>query len=132
VAKFIPGFKDVRVYVSGENADMVTEPQNNPMTLHHLLTHTSGLTYGFGNPGLIPELYQARHTDFKPHDGPLQEVVDRLAQIPLEFQPGQRWNYGVSFDCLSHSPGTAGADVSGTDRLEAISKMPLMKLFCHF
>ncbi|MGB9438743.1 MAG: serine hydrolase domain-containing protein [Desulfobacterales bacterium] len=37
-------------------------------------------------------------TIFEPHDGPLQEVVDRLAQIPFEFQPGQHWNYGVSFD----------------------------------
>jgi len=45
-----------------------------------------------------PDLYQARHTDFEPHDGPLQEVVDRLAQIPFEFQPGQRWNCGVSLD----------------------------------
>ena len=100
VAEFIPSFKDVGVYVFGEDADMVTEPQNIAMTLHHLLTHTSGLTYGFGNAGLIPELYQERHTDFEPHDGSLEEVVDRLAQIPLEFQPGQRWNYGVSFDVL--------------------------------
>lgn len=100
VAEFIPSFKDVRAYVSGEDIHMVTEPQNIPMTLHHLLTHTSGLTYGFGNEGLIPELYQQHHTDFRTHDGPLAEVVDRLAQIPLEFQPGQRWNYGVSFDVL--------------------------------
>jgi CubicO group peptidase (beta-lactamase class C family) len=100
VAEFIPSFKDVSVYVSGEDIHMVTEPQNIPMTLHHLLTHTSGLTYGFGNAGLIPELYQEHHTDFEAHDGCLEEVVDRLAQIPLEFQPGQRWNYGVSFDVL--------------------------------
>jgi CubicO group peptidase (beta-lactamase class C family) len=100
VAEFIPSFEDVRVYVSGEDIHLVTEPQNIPMTLHHLLTHTSGLTYGFGNAGLIPELYQQQHTDFEPHDGSLAEVVDRLAQLPLEFQPGQRWNYGVSFDVL--------------------------------
>ena len=98
--EFMPSFKDARVYVCGEDFDMVTGPQNNAMTLHHLLTHTSGLTYGFGNPGLIPDLYQARHTDFEPHDGPLQEVVDRLVQIPFEFQPGQRWNCGVSLDVL--------------------------------
>ena len=39
-------------------------------------------------------------TIFEPHDGPLQEVFDRLAQIPFEFQPGQRWNCGVSLDVL--------------------------------
>ena len=66
-----------------------------------IISGASGLTYGFGNPGLIPDLYQARHTDFEPHDGPLQEVVDRLAQILFEFQPGQRWNCGVSFDVLA-------------------------------
>ena len=65
-----------------------------------IISGTSGLTFGFGNPGLIPDLYQARHNDFEPHDGPLQEVVDRLAQILFEFQPGQRWNCGVSFDVL--------------------------------
>ena len=100
VAEFIPSFKDLRVYVSDEGNDMVAEPLHMPMTLHHLLTHTSGLTYGFGNTGPIPELYQKYHTDFGNHDGPLQEVVDRLVQIPLQFQPGKRWNYGVSFDVL--------------------------------
>jgi len=100
VAAFIPDFKDLRVYVSSEGSDMVTEPLHMPVTLHHLLTHTSGLTYGFGNPGRIPGLYRKHHTDFGNHDGRLQEVVERLAQIPLQFQPGKRWNYGVSFDVL--------------------------------
>jgi CubicO group peptidase (beta-lactamase class C family) len=100
VAAFIPSFKDLRVYVSDEKNDMVTEPLHLPMTLHHLLTHTSGLTYGFGNQGPIAELYRAHHTDFGDHDGPLEEVVERLAQIPLEFQPWRRWNYGISFDVL--------------------------------
>jgi CubicO group peptidase (beta-lactamase class C family) len=100
VAAFIPSFKDIRVYVSGEGDDMVTEPLHIPMTLHHLLTHTSGLTYGFGNEGPIPELYRARHADFGDHNGSLEAVVERLAQIPLQFQPWQRWNYGVSTDVL--------------------------------
>lgn len=116
VAEFIPGFKDLRVYVSGEGDDMVTEPLCRPMTLHHLLTHTSGLTYGFGEEGPIPELYQAYHTDFEDHDGPLEAIVERLAQIPLQFQPGTRWNYGVSFDVLGRV-------------LEVISGQPLERFF---
>ena len=100
VSEFIPSFEKARVYVSGDPDDMVSEPLKTPITLHHLLTHTSGLTYGFGNEGPIPELYRTRHTDFDTHDGPLDKVVDRLAQIPLEYQPGQRWNYGVSCDVL--------------------------------
>ncbi len=100
VSEFIPSFEKARVYVSGDPDDMVCEPLKTPITLHHLLTHTSGLTYGFGNQGPIPELYRTRHTDFDTHDGPLDKVVERLAPIPLEYQPGQRWNYGVSCDVL--------------------------------
>lgn len=100
VSEFIPSFKNTRVYVSGDPDDTVSEPLQTPITLHHLLTHTSGLTYGFGNEGPIPELYQKHHTDFDTHDGPLEKVVERLTQIPLEFQPGHRWNYGVSSDVL--------------------------------
>jgi CubicO group peptidase (beta-lactamase class C family) len=100
VSEFIPSFEKTKVYVSGDPDEMVCEPLKTPITLHHLLTHTSGLTYGFGNEGPIPELYQKRHTDFDTHDGPLEKVVDRLAQIPLEFQPGHRWNYGVSTDVI--------------------------------
>jgi CubicO group peptidase (beta-lactamase class C family) len=91
VSNFIPGFEKIKVYVSGDPDDMVCEPLQTPLTLHHLLTHTSGLTYGFGNQGPISELYRKHHTDFDTHDGPLEKVVERLAHIPLEFQPGQSW-----------------------------------------
>ncbi len=116
VTEFIPGIKDLRVYVSGEGDDMATEPLCQPMTLHHLLTHTSGLTYGFGEEGPIPELYQRHHTDFDDQDGPLEAVVERLAQIPLQFQPGKRWNYGVSFDVLGRV-------------VEVVSGQPLDRFF---
>jgi CubicO group peptidase (beta-lactamase class C family) len=100
VSEFIPEFKNTRVYVSGDTDDMVCEPLKTPITLQHLLTHISGLTYGFGNPGPISQLYQENHTDFGTHDGLLEIVVERLARIPLEFQPGHRWNYGVSTDVI--------------------------------
>lgn len=100
VSEFIPSFKNSRVFVSGEADDMVCEPLQTPITIHHLLTHTSGLTYGFGNQGPVSQLYQENHTDFDTHDGFLEKVVERLAQIPLEFQPGHRWNYGVSSDVI--------------------------------
>ena len=100
VSEFIPEFKNTRVYVSGDTDDMVCEPLKTPITLHHLLTHTSGLTYGFGNQGPVSQLYQENHTDFNTHDGLLERVVERLARIPLEFQPGQCWNYGVSTDVI--------------------------------
>jgi len=100
VGEFIPGFKDAQVYVCGTGADMRTEPITQPMTIRHLLTHTAGLTYGTGNQGPVPELYRRHKTEFDTHDGPLAEGVDRLAKIPLEFQPGSRWEYSVAFDVL--------------------------------
>jgi CubicO group peptidase (beta-lactamase class C family) len=100
VAEFIPSFKDLQVYVSGSGGEMITESLNRPMTIHHLLTHTSGLIYGFGDSGPLPDLYKKYSTDFGTHDGKLGDVVERLSKIPLSFQPGERWNYGVSTDVL--------------------------------
>lgn len=100
LGEFIPGFKDARVYVSGTGAEMRTEPAAGPVTIHHLLCHTAGLTYGLDNEGPVAALYRRRRTDFGPRDGTLAEVVGRLQQIPLEFEPGSRWNYSVSFDVL--------------------------------
>lgn len=100
LGEFIPEFKNMQVYVSGFGKDMKTEPAQTLITIQHLLTHTSGLTYGFGNTGAIPELYIQNRTDFDAHDGILEEVTVRLAKLPLEFNPGSRWNYGVSTDVL--------------------------------
>ena len=53
VSAFLPELADLRVYVSGQGTDMRTEPQHEPVTIHHLLTHSSGLTYGFSNTGIF-------------------------------------------------------------------------------
>ncbi|MCP4691590.1 MAG: beta-lactamase family protein, partial [Desulfobacterales bacterium] len=100
VAEFIPDFKEMRVLLPGTGADMGAEPARNPITIHHLLTHTSGLTYGFGNTDDLAKMYTAHRTDFDTHDGPLYEVTARLAKLPLAFHPGDRWNYSISFDVL--------------------------------
>ncbi len=100
LSAFIPAFTDMEVYRSGPLDNPVTEPATRPITIQHLMTHTSGLTYGVENEGGVPELYIKHHTDFNPGDGPLAAVVDRLAALPLEFQPGSRWEYSVAFDVL--------------------------------
>src|SRR5215831_17981535 len=100
VSRFIPAFADVTVNRFGGSGDRLAASQADmPMTVYHLMTHTSGLTYG-ENEGVVAELYRENHTDFRPHDGPLAEVVERLASIPLLFEPGTAWNYGVSSDVL--------------------------------
>lgn len=100
ISAFIPAFRDMTVYRSGPVENPITEPAARPITIQNLMTHTSGLTYGVGNEGVIPKLYVKHHTDFDPHDGPLETVVNRLADIPLEFHPDSRWEYSVAFDVL--------------------------------
>ena len=100
LSAFIPSFQSMQVYQSGVGPNMKTEPAATPMTIHHLLTHTSGLTYGVENEGGVPGMYAEQRTDFNPDDGPLAAAVDRLAEIPLAFEPGSRWEYSVSFDVL--------------------------------
>lgn len=100
VSAYIPSFGDLVVNAGGAGDHIRPVPGLRPMTIRHLLTHTSGLTYGEGNPGAVARLYEERRTDFGTDDGTLSEVVDRLATIPLLFEPGSQWNYGVSTDVL--------------------------------
>jgi CubicO group peptidase (beta-lactamase class C family) len=100
VSRFIPSFASLTANRCGIEDRIEPVPVERPMTVRHLLTHTSGLTYGEGNLGAVARMYEERRTDFGTDDGPLSEVVDRLAEIPLLFEPGTAWNYGVSTDVL--------------------------------
>jgi CubicO group peptidase (beta-lactamase class C family) len=64
ISAFIPAFRDMTVYRSGPVENPITEPAARPITIQNLMTHTSGLTYGVGNEGVIPKLYVKHHTDF--------------------------------------------------------------------
>jgi CubicO group peptidase (beta-lactamase class C family) len=101
VAAFIPSFSDVRVYSAGSDLRPVTVPALEPVRIHHLLTHTSGLTYGFHRNHPVDALYRAAgfELDGKPNTT-LAKACDIWAGIPLLFQPGSEWNYGVSTDVL--------------------------------
>lgn len=101
ISRYLPGFTEMEVYIRGEGESIQTELARQPITIHHLLTHTSGLTYGFGNDTPLAELYKSNRTDFNHNDGALAEVVERLCQLPLLFHPGERWGYGVSTDVLA-------------------------------
>ncbi|SPJ28805.1 Esterase EstB [Falsiruegeria mediterranea M17] len=98
VSNFIPAFNDMKALVPGaERIDQV-EPSQAP-TLHQLLTHTSGLSYPF-NPGVLPQAMDEQDILFKPNQGALADMADRVADLPLAFQPGARWEYSVSIDIL--------------------------------
>ncbi len=101
VSRFIPSFADARVYRSGNPVKPVTEGLTEPMRIWHLLTHTSGLTYGFHHQHPTDAIYRARGFEWgRPEGLDLAGCCDAWAAMPLVFQPGTEWNYGVSTDVL--------------------------------
>ena len=100
IARFIPAFADIRVFAGGDAGSFETMPLARPVTVHDLMTHTSGLTYGFQHEHPVDALYRARRVEFNANLGSLADLVDAAAAQPLLFQPGTRWNYGVSTDVL--------------------------------
>ena len=99
VDEIIPEFRDRQVLIEGATSIDQTRPAETRMTVHHLLTHTSGLTYSFNEGVLATEMLE-RKLDFSVKEGDLANTVGRLAELPLAFDPGSRWNYGVSTDIV--------------------------------
>lgn len=101
VSKFIPSFANLRVYAGGSDQNPLTVPATEPMRVWHLLTHTSGLTYGFHRVHTVDAIYRAAGFDpGAPKGMDLAAACDGWAALPLLFEPGAEWNYGVSTDVL--------------------------------
>ena len=92
VAKFLPQFENMQVWKQDHYEDA-----QGPITMHHLLTHTAGLTYGYPGGGPVDDQY--READLLASKD-LDEFIDKVAALPLLFEPGERWHYGVSTDVL--------------------------------
>jgi CubicO group peptidase (beta-lactamase class C family) len=103
VHKFIPAWQHLRVYVSGNHPLFITKPTERPMTIRDLLTHTSGLTYGFSERTNVDAAYRKLDIANLAKTGyTLRDMVEQLAEVPLEFSPGTRWNYSVSTDVVGY------------------------------
>ena len=102
VDKFVDEFKDARVFVSGRKDTINSVEAETPMTIRQLMNHTSGLTYGAFDPGPVGQLMRSGKIDFGNLQANLGDTVRRLASIPLCFQPGSQWRYGVSTDVLGY------------------------------
>jgi len=101
VARFIPSFAEQRVYRAGSSLNPQTEAVTEPMAVWHLMTHTSGLTYGFHHSHPVDAMYRTAGFEWgNPPGADLQACCDLWAGQPLLFQPGREWNYGVSTDVL--------------------------------
>ena len=105
ISKYIPSFANSVVAIpapagSPDGVKYITEKARRPVTIRDLLTHTAGLTYG---NGLAADAYkQAGLTDWYilGKDEALEQVIDRLAALPLHGQPGDKWQYGFATDVL--------------------------------
>jgi CubicO group peptidase (beta-lactamase class C family) len=100
VHRWIPEFEHLRVYQYGRHPAYVTAPTQRPMTVRDLLTHMSGLTYGFMERTGVDSAY--RRLGFGTGKGTLRDMVLELAKLPLEFSPGTAWNYSVATDVVAY------------------------------
>ena len=98
VALYLPEFAHTPVWQGG--AINETEPQKDPMTVRHLMTHTSGLTYGFMQANAVDAAYREARLDDPRQVSDLAQMVQCISEIPLLCQPGSQWNYSVSTDVL--------------------------------
>ena len=99
VSRWIPELADLRVWTGGTAEAPETKALDAPLTVHHVLTHTSGLTYGFQLAHPVDALYREQDLgNFAQPSYDLQECMARLGRIPLQFEPGTSWNYSMSTD----------------------------------
>src|SRR6185437_1666766 len=102
LSRYIPEFKDVKVGVESRSEDGKPQldlvPARKPITIQDLMRHTSGLTYGFFGEGMVKKAY----VDANLLEGDPDNAVfaDRLAKLPLAYQPGTTWDYSQSVDIL--------------------------------
>ncbi|HYD06932.1 MAG TPA: serine hydrolase domain-containing protein [Reyranella sp.] len=102
VSRYIPAFADTKVAVQKKNPDgtveTALEPQFRPMTVHDLMRHTSGLTYGAAGSNPVKQSY----LDMKVMDDNQTnaQMAEKLAKLALLYQPGTRWEYSMSTDVL--------------------------------
>lgn len=102
VSKFLPEFADLKVAVPVQPGEYVRGPyktvqSTEPITILHLLTHTAGLP----NPyrGVTRSLYSELRENRNPN-GTIGDYVTELAKLPLNFEPGERWEYGPATDVI--------------------------------
>ncbi len=111
VNRFIPGFEDAKVYVSGEPTDYTTEPAERPVNIHDILTHMAGLSMTLQiDP--VAKIYAEHGVRWGGRGLDLEEYSNLLGSLPLLFQPGSRWYY------------SAATDICGRV-VEVVSGMPL-------
>jgi CubicO group peptidase (beta-lactamase class C family) len=96
IARYIPEFRDLKVFsgVDKDGKPNLDKPAHAP-TMGELMSHSAGFTYGYFGATPVDKMYQEAQLLNAPT---LQEFIDRVAKLPLLYQPGEGWVYSVSVD----------------------------------
>jgi len=105
VSKYIPAWENLGVFAGGFMESFQTRAPARPMQVVDLLRHTSGLTYGFQQNTNVDAAYRKLKLGDIATAGTLDDMIEKLATLPLEFSPGEAWNYSVSTDVLGYLVG---------------------------
>lgn len=117
MSDFIPEYADAKVWAGGDETNFTVVPAEREPTVHDMLTHMSGVTAGFIQAHPLDALYRTVGLgNFTRPEGNLEQGIALLAQQPLLFQPGTRWNYGMSTDVVGRI-------------VEVVSGQPLDRFF---
>jgi CubicO group peptidase (beta-lactamase class C family) len=102
VSMYLPEFKHPKVLVKPASGAPYTIPATNEITIRHLLTHTSGLTYPWNAD--LGQMYKDAHVadGLSQYDGTIGDSVKQLAGLPLLFNPGDHWEYSLGVDVLGY------------------------------
>ncbi len=100
VHRAIPEWRDHEVWVSGEGPAMETRKPAQPMTFRHVLSHSGGLTYGATNHP-VDKAYRTVGVN-RDRTETLRSFVEKLARVPLRYDPGERWMYSFSTDVCGY------------------------------
>lgn len=98
VSKYVPSFANVKVFAGGSAARPVLRDPKRAVTIADLLTHSAGLTYGIFGTTPVDTIY--RGVNMMNPDWTISAMADSIAKLPLMFDPGSAFNYGLAIDVL--------------------------------
>ncbi|NHJ38688.1 MAG: beta-lactamase family protein [Asgard group archaeon] len=99
ISKYLPEFEKMKVFLREENGEILTEDCKNRLTILHLLTHTSGISYGYPDDP-VGKIYGVKMGFEKIKSLNIRGVSKIISTVPLRFQPGEHFRYGYSFEVL--------------------------------